>query len=77
MSKLRSIRATGIQMLRSTGFANLLGSGEFVDAIDPSEDEGDYLEQDEAELMDLEEEGLETKPDLGSLVGDDFEQECQ
>ena len=64
-------------MLRSTGFANLLGSGEFVDAMDPSEYKEDDLEQDEAELMDLEEEGLETKPDPGSMIGDECEQEWQ
>ena len=73
MTKIRSIRATGIQMLRETGFASLIGSGEFVDAIDPSEDEDD-LDQDESELMDLEEETLESKPDLSSLTGDECDQ---
>ena len=73
---IRSIRATGIQMLKGTGFADLVGSGEYVDTLDPSED---YQEgEEEAEFMEYEgenEEIIETKPDLGSLIGDVSEQE--
>ena len=72
---IRSIRATGIQMLKGTGFADLVGSGEYVDTLDLSEDDQD---EEEAEFMEYEgenEEIIETKPDLGSLVGDVSEQE--
>ena len=79
----RSIRATGIQMLRETGFADLVGTGEYLDTLDPSEefqDEEDFedLDQGEAEFMEYEEEEiLETKPDLASFIGDQLEQEGQ
>ena len=72
---IRSIRATGIQMLKGTGFADLVGSGEYVDTLDLSEDDQD---EEEAEFMEYEgenEEIIETKPDLGSLIGDVSEQE--
>ena len=44
------------------------------------DDDDDDLDQGEAELMEFEGESqeiLETKPDLGSLIGDAFEQEGQ
>ena len=72
---IRSIRATGIQMLKGTGFADLVGSGEYVDTLDLSEDDQD---EEEAEFMEYEgenEEIIETKPDLGSLIGDVSQQE--
>ena len=61
-------------MLRGTGFADLIGSGEYVDypSEDYQEDEEDEdLAQGEAEFMEFEE-VLETKPDLGPLIGDEL-----
>ena len=65
-------------MLRGTGFADLIGSGEYVDypSEDYQEEDEEDLDQGEAEFIEFEE-ILETKPDLGPLIGDVIEQESQ